>query len=153
MDETDNSGDVIASLVRALLDTMTTQQANDPDVGDPPAAERSSGWHNMMPPGLDEPVVAPWQSWIGLRAIAVLHAKGLILVVFEEQDEADENVYLYVEPLAGYAGLGMDDRQVAGLITMHLEELLGGVGWQQNVPALRLGRLVLLKPGTLFDAV
>jgi hypothetical protein len=36
---------------------------------------------------------------------------------------------------------------------MHLEELLGGVGWQQHVPALRLGRLVLLKPGTLLDAV
>lgn len=107
----------------------------------------------MMPPGSDKPVVAPWRSWTGLRAIAVLHATGLILVVFEDQEEADENVYLYVESLAGYAGLRMDDREVAGLITMHLEELLGGVGWQQHVPALRLGRLVLLKPGTLLDAV
>jgi hypothetical protein len=127
---------------------MTTEQGSDAGVGEPPAGGRSPGWHNMMPQGLDKPVVAPWQSWTGLRAIAVLHAKGLILVVFEEQDEADENVYLYVEPLAGYAGLGMDDRQVAGLVTMHLEELLGGVGWQQSIPALRLGRLVLIKPGT-----
>ena len=85
----------------------------------------------------------------GLRPVDVVQAKGLILIIFEDEDEAGGDVYLYAEPLAGYADLQMEDRQVASLIVVHLEELLGGVGWQQHVPALRLGRLVLLKPSTL----
>ena len=149
MDTVDDDGGSIVSLVRGLLDKTTAEQAGNTNLTEPASSPLSPGWHPMLPQGTDTPSVAAWQPWTGLRPVDVVQAKGLILIIFEDEDEAGGDVYLYAEPLAGYADLQMEDRQVASLIVVHLEELLGGVGWQQHVPALRLGRLVLLKPSTL----
>ncbi len=72
--------------------------------------------------------------------------RRLILVLFGARDEGgnhDGDVYLYGERLAGYDELGMSADQAAGMITIHLDELLG-TGWQHAWPTVRFGRLVVL---------
>src|SRR5438067_3114063 len=85
--------------------------------------------------------------WTRLRLVDVVHAEGLILVLFPARDENgdhdDGDVYLYGERLSGYEELGLPADQAAGMITIHLDELLG-TGWEHALPTVRLGRLVIL---------
>lgn len=110
------------------------------------------GWHPYVPKGSPSPVMVGNRPWTRLRVVDVVHADGLILVLFaargdgRNHDEGD--VYLYGEGLAGYEELGMSADQAAGIITIHLGELLG-TGWEQACPTVRLGRLVVLAVGAL----
>ena len=129
----------------------------EPPTGDDAmaAAEREDpGWHPYVPKGSSSPVMVGNRPWTRLRLVDVVHADGLILVLFAARDGGgnldDADVYLYGERLAGYKELGMSADQAAGMITIHLDELLG-TGWEHTWPTVRLGRLVVLAVRALAD--
>jgi hypothetical protein len=138
-----------AEVVAAVRDYLEAA-CREPPTGDEAAAAALSeepGWHSYVPRGSSSPVMVGNRPWTRLRLVDVVHADGLILVLFAARDGAgnseDGDVYLYGERLAGYEALGMSADQAAGMITIHLDELLG-TGWEQVVPTVRLGRLVVL---------
>jgi hypothetical protein len=111
------------------------------------AQNEEPGWHSYVPRGSSSPVMVGNRPWTRLRLVDVVHADGLILVLFAARktdgDHGEGDVYLYGERLAGYEELGVSADQAAGMITIHLDELLGN-GWEQVWPTVRLGRLVVL---------
>jgi hypothetical protein len=136
----------VVAAVRGYLEAA----CREPPTGDEAvaAAEREEpGWHPYVPKGSSSPVMVGNRPWARLRVVDVVHADGLILVLFAARDEGgnhdDGDVYLYGERLAGYEELGMSADQAAGMITIHLDELLG-TGWEKVWPMVRLGRLVVL---------
>lgn len=136
----------VVAAVRGYLEAA----GREPPTGEEPVADaqrEEPGWHPYVPKGSSSPVVVGKRPWTPLRFVDVVHADGLILVLFAARDGGgnhdDGDVYLYGERLAGYEELGMSADQAAGMITIHLDELLG-TGWEQVWPTVRLGRLVVL---------
>jgi len=116
-------------------------------------SDKNPVWHAYVPKASSSPVMVGNRPWTGLRVVDVVHADGLILVLFGARDEGgnhDGDVYLYGERLAGCDELGMSFDQAAGMITIHLDELLG-TGWEHTWPTVRLGRLVVLAVRALAD--
>jgi hypothetical protein len=136
----------VVAAVRGYLEAACREPPSG-DEGVAAAPSEEPGWHPYVPKGSSSPVMVGNRPWTRLRLVDVVHADGLILVLFAARDGGgnhdDGDVYLYGERLAGYEELGMSADQAAGMITIHLDELLG-TGWENVWPMVRLGRLVVL---------
>lgn len=148
----------IAIQVKTLLTDMISQA----DAATPPVTGRvhapapvpgivEPGWHPYSPsamPDQNERSGYPiWQQWAQLRLIETTAAGPLVVVLLADRD--GNEIYVYSEDTATYEDLfgGNDDADasfVARLIVAHLDEQMGGAGWQQGADRARIGRITIL---------
>jgi hypothetical protein len=124
------AADVVAA-VRGYLEAACREPPSG-DEGVAAAPSEEPGWHPYVPKGSSSPVMVGNRPWTRLRLVDVVHADGLILVLFAARDGGgnhdDGDVYLYGERLAGYEELGMSADQAAGRITIHSMSCWGPAG-------------------------
>jgi hypothetical protein len=112
----------------------------------------ASGWHPYSSNGMssqDERSGYPiWQPWAQMRLIEVIAAGSLVVVLFAGRDDGAET-YVYSEDAAAYENLlggnaDADASFVARLVVAHLDEQMGGIGWQQAADRACIGRIAIL---------
>jgi hypothetical protein len=144
--------------VKTLLDDVIGQAAGarprltgQEQMPAPVSGGAERGWQPYSPKGVsgqDEPPDYPmWQPWGQLRLIEVIAAGPLVVVLFAGRDGAE--TYVYSEDAATYENLlggnaDADASFVARLVVAHLDEQIGGVGWQQAADRVRIGLVAVL---------